>query len=180
MTAQPNKIVFSGPPGAGKTSAIAALSDIPVVATEARATDDTSRIKERTTVAMDYGQIRLPTGDKVHLYGAPGQERFGFMRGILGKGAMGMVIMLASTTDDPLADLEHFIDSHREFIDSHELVVGVSQLDRQAEPGVAALREHARSLGVDAPVVEVDARAGDDIRQLVRILLTLMEPCVRR
>ncbi|MDZ7827348.1 MAG: hypothetical protein U5R48_16655 [Gammaproteobacteria bacterium] len=60
-----SKILFTGPVGAGKTSAITHLSDIAVIATEARATDDTARLKEMTTVAMDYGQLRLDDGSVV-------------------------------------------------------------------------------------------------------------------
>ena len=174
------KILFSGPPGAGKTTAISMLSDIPVVGTDARATDTTAELKERTTVAMDYGLIRLPTGDRVHLYGTPGQERFGFMRGILGKGAIGLVILLRSTSEEPLDDLARFAEAHAEFMADNETVIGVTGLDLQRDPGIAAFREHARSLGIDAPVAEVDARDERDVRQIVTILLTLMDPCVRR
>lgn len=37
--------------------------------------------KTNTTVAMDYGVIRLDESTKVHLYGTPGQERFDFIVG---------------------------------------------------------------------------------------------------
>ena len=72
------KIIFTGPVGAGKTTAIAALSDIAPVSTAAKATDMTRDRKEKTTVAMDYGAMRLEDGGTVHLYGTPGQERFDF------------------------------------------------------------------------------------------------------
>ena len=49
------KLVFAGPVGAGKTTAIQSLSDIEVVRTEARASDDVKKLKDNTTVAMDYG-----------------------------------------------------------------------------------------------------------------------------
>ena len=51
------KIIFGGPVGAGKTTAITAISDIPVVATEVAPTDDVAKIKKSTTVAMDYGLL---------------------------------------------------------------------------------------------------------------------------
>ena len=69
--ARHNKIIFSGTVGAGKSTAIAALSDIPPVATEAVASDETGLIKKTTTVAMDYGVLNLPGGEKVMLYGTP-------------------------------------------------------------------------------------------------------------
>ena len=76
--ARHNKIIFSGTVGAGKSTAIAALSDIPPVSTEAMASDETAKLKRTTTVAMDYGVLNLPDGEKVMLYGTPGQERFDF------------------------------------------------------------------------------------------------------
>lgn len=62
------KIVFSGPVGAGKTTAIASISDIPPVTTETRPTDETRDIKATTTIAMDYGVLRLSGTERIHLY----------------------------------------------------------------------------------------------------------------
>ena len=77
--ARHNKIIFSGTVGAGKTppslpSATSPWSP-PAVASDDRLT------KKTTTVAMDYGVPNLPGGEKVMLYGTPGQEGFNFMWG---------------------------------------------------------------------------------------------------
>ena len=74
-----SKIIFTGPVGVGKTTAIAAISDEPPIQTDARASDMTLSRKANTTVAMDYGVIRLDESTKVHLYGTPVQECFDFM-----------------------------------------------------------------------------------------------------
>ena len=100
-----NKIIFTGPVGVGKTTAIAALSDDPPVKTDARASDMTLVRKGHTTVAMDYGVIRLDEDTKVHLYGTPGQERFNFMWEILSKGSMGLILLLDNTRADSLRKL---------------------------------------------------------------------------
>ena len=63
------KIIFSGPVGAGKSTAICTLSDIPPVATDVAASDDTRLLKATTTVALDYGVLKLQGGGRVHLYG---------------------------------------------------------------------------------------------------------------
>ncbi|WP_245391541.1 GTP-binding protein [Thioflexithrix psekupsensis] len=74
------KIVFTGSMGAGKTTAIAAISEIPVINTDVRATDPTTlQRKATTTVAMDYGELTLEDGQKLRLYGTPGQLRFEYM-----------------------------------------------------------------------------------------------------
>lgn len=170
-----NKIVFSGPPGAGKTTAIAALSDIPVVGTDARATDAIAQIKERTTVAMDYGLIRLEDGVKVHLYGTPGQARFDFMAPILTRGAIGLVLLLPAPAASSLEEVGRFIKMFGGFLDTHEAVIGITSLDHPEARNIHEFRNHVRSLGVDAPVLAVDARCEDDVRQLVMVLLMLVQ-----
>src|SRR3954468_16417345 len=72
------KIVFAGPPNAGKTTAIAALSDVAPVCTDVRNTD-TALAKQRTTVGLDFGSIDLGNGQAVRLFGTPGQVRFKFL-----------------------------------------------------------------------------------------------------
>jgi len=53
------KIIFIGPMGAGKTTAIRAISDIDPVTTEAKNTDRAASNKDTTTVAMEYGEVKL-------------------------------------------------------------------------------------------------------------------------
>src|SRR5689334_11133396 len=52
-------ILFAGPMGAGKTTAIQSLSDIRVIATEAANSDREQSDKPTTTVALDYGEIHV-------------------------------------------------------------------------------------------------------------------------
>ncbi|TPX01006.1 ATP-binding protein, partial [Schumannella luteola] len=91
-------ILFAGPMGAGKTTAIRSLSEIEVVSTEAANSEPGAVDKPTTTVAMDYGEIDLDP-DMVRLYGIPGQERFDFMWDILRERAMGLIVLV--NADDP-------------------------------------------------------------------------------
>ena len=100
--AQVYKLVFAGPVGAGKTTAIQTLSDIEVVSTDAYASDEVRLLKKTTTVAMDYGLMKLASGDQVRLYGTPGQQRFDFMWEILSENALGLVLMLKASAPDPV------------------------------------------------------------------------------
>jgi signal recognition particle receptor subunit beta len=86
------KIIFTGPVGVGKTTAIQSISDVPPIKTDAAAGDMTKARKSETTVAMDYGIMHLDDGEKIHLYGTPGQERFDFMWDILSVGGLGLRI----------------------------------------------------------------------------------------
>lgn len=89
------KVVVTGPFNAGKTEFIRTISDIPIVTTERRISDDLKSVKDQTTVAMDYGQVRLD-GDVFHLYGTPGQPRFDFMWDILAKEMHAFILLVDS------------------------------------------------------------------------------------
>jgi hypothetical protein len=77
------QIAIAGAAGAGKTSFVRAISEIEVVNTERRATDETASLKSTTTVAFDFGRITLNSEQVVYLYGTPGQSRFDFMWDII-------------------------------------------------------------------------------------------------
>lgn len=169
------KIVFTGPMGAGKTTAIAAISDAPPVLTDVHNNDQQAFAKEATTVALDYGQIMLENGVAVRLYGTPGQERFGFMRQILCRGAIGVVLLLDASRDDALASFESFLDDIRLLEPMPALVVGVG---RCAAGDVALLGQVARRLeqrGLLLPVFRVDVRRREDVLLLVETLVCVLE-----
>jgi len=176
------KIIFAGPVGAGKTTAIGAISDIPVVGTEGTATDDAALRKAKTTVAMDYGVLHLADGVKVHLYGAPGQDRFDFMWDILTIGGIGLVLMLDQARPDPVADLEHYMKAFGAFVErtGGAMVVGISRMDLCPGSTIKPVREKLLAMGLNVPVFEVDARSRADVRQLLLARLSQLDPSVRR
>ena len=90
------KIVVLGPFNAGKTAFVRTASDMEILSTERKNTAaEAARIKAETTVALDYGQVRL-AGRMLHLYGTPGQERFNFMRQIVGRDADAFLLLVDS------------------------------------------------------------------------------------
>lgn len=88
-----SKLVFVGDMGAGKTTAIAAISDHPPVSTDMPITDaqalDPLTGKTHTTVALDYSSIDLGGDSLLHVYGVPGQASLDFMWPIVATGAVG-------------------------------------------------------------------------------------------
>ncbi|MEF3192796.1 MAG: ATP/GTP-binding protein, partial [Halothiobacillaceae bacterium] len=164
------KIIFTGPVGAGKTTAIRTLSDIPIVSTDENASDMTANRKPQTTVAMDYGLMNLDGNERVHLYGTPGQERFDFMWDILTEGGLGLVLLLDNTRINPLQDMSFYVNAFRKFIDRTQLVVGVTRMDERAEPDLSRYNQHLAGLGYKAPIFEVDARERRDMAMLVQAL----------
>ena len=174
------KIIFAGPVGVGKTTSIATVSDIPPVTTEARASDDTADLKENTTVAMDYGTLNLEGGQKVHLYGTPGQDRFDFMWDILTQGGIGLVLLLDNSREDPLADMEFYLNAFKDFISEREVVVGVTRMDGSPRPGIYSHQTKLKELGLNAPVFEVDGRNKHDMKTLLLALLVMLDPGLKR
>ncbi len=171
-----HKIIFTGPVGAGKTTAIAAISDVPPVCTNETASDMTRHRKEATTVAMDYGVMHLDGKERIHLYGTPGQERFDFMWEILTKGGLGLVLLLDNTRPDPFQDLRFFLNAFKGFLQDTKVVVGVTQMDRSAQPTIDEYHEQIREVDPKIPVFEVDARERRDVSILLEALLFSLDP----
>lgn len=170
------KIVFSGPVGAGKTTAITAISDRPPISTEQKATDETGKIKETTTVAMDYGSIRLADGNLINLYGTPGQQRFDFMWDILADGAIGLAIIVDHCAADPLADLATYVEAFREDFGQHNIVVGINKFRHGHGPGLEDYHRALLDRQLNSPVMEVDARDKSDVAMLLQALLFNIDP----
>ena len=170
------KIIFTGPVGAGKTTAIKSISDVPPVTTDAAASDMTKNRKAATTVAMDYGIMNLDDGEKIHLYGTPGQERFDFMWDILTVGGIGLVLLLDNTRADPFQDMKFFLDSFSGFISDTSVVIGVTQMDLSSKPAISDYHIQLEGMELNPAVFAVDGRVKNDISLLVQSLLFSLDP----
>jgi signal recognition particle receptor subunit beta len=114
-TMQTVKMVVTGPFNAGKTEFIRSVSEIEVVSTERRISDTTSRVKEETTVAMDFGRITIDDQLVLYLFGTPGQKRFDFMWEILSEGMLGFVIMVDSVRPETFREARRILDIFRAY-----------------------------------------------------------------
>jgi len=170
------KIVFTGPVGAGKTTAITSISDIEPFQTEEFATDDVSELKENTTVAMDYGLIKLDDGERIHLYGTPGQERFNFMWEILSDGAIGLIILMNNLEPDPIQTLERYLDAFSGHIDATGIALGVTRMESGAGPSIDDYHAVLSRRQINAPVLDVDPRVSNDVIRLTESLLYSLDP----
>lgn len=168
------KILFTGTMGAGKTTAIAAVSDIEPVSTDVQ-NNDPSLDKARTTVGLDYGEVRLGPDERLRLYGTPGQARFAFMWSILARGALGLVILIDNSRPRPLDDLAVYLEGFAECIASTACVIGVGRLPGHPAPGLDEYAAVLARAGHACPVVEVDVREADQVRMLLDLLLLQLE-----
>lgn len=169
------KIVFAGPMGAGKTTAIRAISTTAPVSTEVANTDSEYCAKQTTTVALDYGQLDLDDGTVVRLYGTPGQERFSFMWDILSKGALGVILLIDASSVTASEDLATYANQFRRRGSSAPLVIGIGRLPidarRQLDEYTRVLGEHGNAI----PIFSVDVRRREDVLLLIDTLLCLLE-----
>lgn len=170
------KIIFTGPVGAGKTTAINSISDVPPVKTDASASDMTRSRKSETTVAMDYGIMNLEGDEKIHLYGTPGQERFDFMWEILVNGGIGLILLLDNSRADPFQDMKFFLDSFDDFIHKTSVAIGVTQMDLNNKPTIDDYHIQLQSYHIKPAVFAVDARKKNDVSLLVQSLLYSIDP----
>lgn len=170
-------ILFTGPMGAGKTTAIQSLSEIEVVRTEANNSERHIVDKETTTVALDYGEILVDKDEKVRLYGIPGQQRFNFMWNILKQRAKGMILLVNSDAPDPIAEMNFFLDEFRELYDRGGVIIGITRSDVVAGPTLAAFSEALERTNPDLviPVFTVDPRDRDQMQNVLLALIVNIE-----
>ncbi|NKF20808.1 GTP-binding protein [Solimonas marina] len=168
------KLLFAGPMGAGKTTAIGAISDHAPIATEALNSDLAQHSKTHTTVGFDYGEVALDGGDRLRLYGMPGQSRFDFVWKVASEGALGVVLLADNTRPDPLADLAVYVEAFRPLADADAMVIGIGR----SQQGTTSIDDYAHWLserGHAAPVFSVDVRRRDDVLLLLEALLSQIE-----
>ena len=168
-----HKILFIGPMGAGKTTAIASISDTPPISTEATNSDISQSDKATTTVAMDYGSIQLEH-DVVHLYGIPGQKRFKFMWPILARGALGSIVLIDETRTEPLQDLDDYLAAFEELILRQTFVVGIVKSNKDGR-SLEKYANYFADIGMFPPIFEADMREKRDVLMMLEILLINQE-----
>ena len=170
-------ILFAGPMGAGKTTAISTLSEIAVVSTEAANTERDVVDKATTTVALDYGEISLSDDEKVRLYGVPGQRRFDIMWSILKERARGLVLLVNNDAPDSVALAVEYLGSFEQLIHAGGVIVGVTRVDTAPEPGLGAYRDALSAAWPTAmmPVLSIDPRDAGQMQTALLMLVAIVD-----
>jgi uncharacterized protein len=138
------KMVISGAVNAGKTEFIKSISEIEVVSTERRATDDTKLIK----------------------------KRFDFMWEILSEGMLGLVILVDSTRPETFRETNRIIDFFVSYRDT-PYVVAANKQDRPNAWSPDELRLALR-LPPKVPVLPCVASSRDSVRGVLLALLDVI------
>ncbi|TET51300.1 MAG: GTP-binding protein [Anaerolineales bacterium] len=168
------KMVVTGPFAAGKTQFVQTISEIDVVATERKLSRDSERIKNETTVAMDFGRITVDDDLVLYLFGTPGQRRFDFMWQILSEGMLGFVVVLDSTRPETFREARHILDTFREYAPV-PYVVAVNKQDEKDAWSPEDLRI-ALKIASDVKVVPCVAIDRDSVKRvLLELLYSILE-----
>jgi small GTP-binding protein len=168
------KILFTGTTGAGKTTAIKAVSETAPVVTDV-ANTDSSIIKKQTTVGLDFGLLTLDNGDRIRLFGTPGQGRFSFLWSILAVNAIGMIILIDNSRPDPRADLKMYLDAFAKYLASIPCVIGVGRIDTNPHPNIDEYADLLALRNLPLPVIDVDVRQREDVILMIDMLLAQIE-----
>lgn len=126
------KMVVTGPFNAGKTEFIRSVSEIDVVSTERKISSEAERVKDQTTVAMDFGRITVDDNLVLYLFGTPGQRRFDFMWEILSEGMLGFIVMVDSTRPETFREARNILETFRAYAPTPYVVAANKQDSKDA------------------------------------------------
>ncbi len=163
------KMVVTGPFNSGKTQFIQSVSEIDVVSTERRISSEAERVKESTTVAMDFGRITVDADLVLYLFGTPGQKRFEFMWEILSEGMLGFVVMVDSTRPETFREAKSILETFRAYAPT-PYVVAANKQDHAEAWSIEDLRIALRI----APKVKLIPCVATDREQVKNVLLELL------
>jgi uncharacterized protein len=169
------RLVVTGPVGAGKSTFIRTISEIEVVDTDRVATDETADIKQKTTVAFDFGRLQLGDDCVLQIYGTPGQERFNFMWDMLIEQAHAYILLVAAHRPHEFRyarRIANFMNQRQQL----PMVVGISHMDH---PEAWSQENIELALGfytpeTKPPIIAVNPNEFESVAQAVMLVVQQM------
>jgi small GTP-binding protein len=165
------KLVISGDVGSGKTTFIKAISDIEPITTDEVVTEEKiSQIKSQTTVALDFGMMKIDADLMLHIYATPGQKRFDFMWDILMKNAVGVVFLADASRVDSILATNEIINYFKQKFSIFPYIICVTKLDL---PNSLSFDASVELLQTDACILPINANNTADVRDAVIALVNI-------
>ena len=177
-TSTTDRVVFCGPLGVGKTTAVRTVSDVEVANTDVRRAGSRHAVepvggKTTTTVGIDYGEWRPAGSAPVAVYGTPGQVRFETVRSTTMSGSLHTVLWLYGQTDYALDEAEEWLRylAVQDPSVYHRMTVAVTRLEEPGDhPGLTDFVGLLREFG-QIPVLAADPRDRTDVERVVSTAL---------
>ena len=174
-----DRVTFVGPYGVGKTTALRAVSDIPVLDTDVPMTREqlgADSHKTHTTVGFDYGEWQFGDGSRIGLCGLPGQERFDAVWDALLPQSSGVVLWLFGDrpggSADGVAEMARWVSAIAARVPVVRLAVAITRLPAGfADSALDPYREALQAWHPMAPVLSADPRNAADVRQVIAVSL---------
>ncbi len=173
------RLIVTGTVGAGKSTFIRSVSEIEVVDTDTRATDETALLKQKTTVAFDFGRLQFGPDMALHLYGTPGQSRFDFMWDILICKGHAYILLIAAHRPREFRQARKILNFMKERVQI-PMIIGLTHTDC---PGAWSEEDVYLSIGyIDKeqrpPMIKVNPTQRESVAEAVITLVQrLMESC---
>ena len=171
--------MFAGPVGAGKTTAVRALSDVTPVDTDVPISAGSAEYgdadKTTTTVGLDYGTWKPTEEISVALIGVPGQNRFADARQSSSASDTRILLWLRADRRSITADADEWLP--RFTSDQERLVIAVTHVTGDAIDEVRqTLGGSLERYGIPlARVLTADARDRESVMRGACLALDLPE-----
>ena len=169
------RLVVAGTPGCGKSTFVRTISEVEVIDTERTATDETSTLKQKTTVAFDYGRIMFGSTLELQIYGTPGQSRFNFMWDFLIKSANTYILLVAAHRPSDL----HYARQIISFMNQRVQIPMLIAMTHTDCPGACAPEEIMLRLGYlnlreRPPLIKVNPNERTSVVEAVMASMALL------
>jgi signal recognition particle receptor subunit beta len=163
-----NKILFSGPLGVGVTTAIKTISDSSTAVKKESMIDAKGN---EVVVEMDYGLIKLETGDQINLYGIPDRETIKPVHEALGESCIGVVVLINNLESEPVACMLQYIEYYQQLVGEESIAVGLTRYDNSPTPNINEFHIALRELKLNIPVFSVNVHEKNDVITLIKAML---------
>ncbi|WP_448528856.1 GTP-binding protein [Raineya sp.] len=165
------KLLISGDVGSGKTTFVKAISDIEPITTDEFVTEEaTKQLKEYTTVAMDFGMLRIDEDLLLHIYATPGQKRFQFMWDVLMDNTFGVIFLADASRVDSIFETKSIIDYFCQKYSAFPYIVCVTKMDLEGSLSLPAIME---LIPCEVPFLPINANNPLEVREAVIMLISM-------
>ena len=139
-----------------------------------RSSTAAERIKDQTTVAMDFGRITIDDDLVLYLFGTPGQKRFDFMWEILSEGMLGFIVVVDSSRPETFREARSILDTFRGYAATPYVVAA----NKQDHPDAWSPEDLRIALKIDSSVKVAScvARDKESVKgTLLELLYSILE-----